>query len=59
MDGRNDYLLRVLRRVGGWRDQRLTCTPKELMAEALRVRREPGAVTVEVLHDGEHLYALG
>ncbi|MFC3067986.1 hypothetical protein [Phenylobacterium soli] len=53
------YELRVLKRAGAWRSHELVCTPAEVMIEAQRLRREPGARVVEVRHAGEHLYALG
>ena len=58
MDRPRTYQLRVLRRRGGVEDVQIVCTPQQLMAEAHRLRRQPDAHEVEVLSDGEHLFAL-
>ena len=58
MEARQVYQVRVLRRAGARQELQLACTPAELMVEAHRLRRDPDARAVEVLHEGEHLYAL-
>lgn len=58
MQTRKVYRVRVLSRRGGWQERDVAITPTDLMAETARLRRDPEVKAVEVLHEGEHLFAL-
>lgn len=58
MQARKVYRVRVLSRRDGWREHEMAVTPADLMTFTADLRRDPEVQAVEVLHEGEHLYAL-